>query len=1738
MSNKTHHITQSDLNNHLAQIILSDLTAIIDLRQPGHCLQVTDLPIGLMETICRELRMARPDCEVYILSLAPVQPWHITSTKLVERRNTGGAVIVVFLPPDLRTSAEDSFDVSTFERFPIGDLHQRLRKQLLTDLPADVRPIVEEIIRESGCIDEDAICRYLLAVQSTGASPPGIGLALHHLRLVPDPALLDDPSVLRPRLLRNAKAVETLSTPDNALFAKIQSLGLKQGRTPQALYHFFNQVGAFDPARWLPVILEESSAKELTFDQWDFREEITGDVDEITITDLGTTRRNEDDGYPLVDVQRDRNLKVAWETTPTPVNCSDLSYFTVEIMKDNVPVTEARTVKVGKSTGKRRSTTLKDLHKLDLEDGLYYLRVSAWATGGMLLRSAESESIFFKGGLEEDDEEEWDTSSRSQKQHTVTSLYEAMLRTQVNLRGQDKTLADLKRVEMSWVTPQRRIGRRYTDQFTIKYGAANQYVLPVNTILRRIEVETLSDADSLGRWELDLSRPPTAEIEPILQPFEGIDYDLLDEFLLIRRDLFQKILNQPAYPDIQFLAETSDLSQWEDEIVHYAGAYLELLNQLFARLSKASDEPGRQEILDANRQITSIDNVHLRLADGQNVYLMAPTHPLKMLWNLQYARVTRRWLDDLEALSGNQVSWSTFASFLPRLSSLNLPHTLVDAQGKLLINVDNFGPFWSIFVPLEARDARAQVGRIKSLLGSPEADDRFTTITGADLARKVQRYLAQHPYVTTIRLNAIQPGSGAILVEMLLELEHRRPDLRYLLHLFSDDFRREELGAALDELMAPSEKRSGREELDAFLTASQNALFPKMVYSKHRLADLLDTPDDFEAHVTMLFDAFKVQVEAAKPTPHARSNHLYGLLHEYVEQFTSGDGKIAWQRQIAPQPGLDLDEHGQVHETMVQLYQCYNYLAAAIASDGAHVDRVPTVCLPLGPTDKNLISLVHQVSDWVFTVDRNFGLEYLDNPYDEYCPVYLIDYQPEYLGEVGHRLIVSTQHVAEMEHIVRPVLDRLNLPAGASETRSLVNALRSVSGRLVLKLLSSPQVAHGVVGMALTRLFLEQSGLLQDMILIPLDSHSDLFTTARQEAELLQEVLSLRRTDMLLVELEPASATVTFHLIEVKFRQSLSLVAALDLKDEIADQLENSFQALRRLYDPHHTSPDRFDRLIRTRELVTLLGFYLERAVRYHLVDQAQAKPVQRLLDQLERGYTLRFTRSGVVLSLGQEGYQTEKDGDVAYHYLGLDRVAALITAACAAEDTGQTLSPDPVYSTTRGTFTRRPAGQPLRPPEPVSEPQVEPEPQPEKGITAKPIAEAAVLQEKTQESPEPPEKRKLACDVILGAKHHTPQYGILGRAAGRTVGLDLNGTNAISLFGVQGSGKSYTLGTILEMAVRPITGINQLPRPLAAVVFHYSKTEDYRPEFVSMAQANDGPEVEKLRKLYGADPAALPDVMVLTPEGKLEQRRAEFPHLAVHPIAFDTSELNIEDWKFLMGVIGSDAMYIKKMNQILRKYRNNLTLNAMYVGVADSRLTDAQRELAKTRLDFAKEYIRDGQFLGQYIRPGRLIVVDLRDELIEKGEALGLFMVMLKIFANAQHQGQTFNKLIVFDEAHKYMETVFINEVTGVVREMRHKGTTVLIASQDPPSVPLPIIELSSQIILHKFSSPSWLKHVQKGSTALRDLTAGRLNMLDKGEAYIWSREATHHEFESRAVKVDIRPRVTRHGGGTVTAL
>ena len=76
----------------------------------------------------------------------------ISSTKLVELRNplpdgTLRPPLCIFLPANLRTSAEDSFGSATFEEFPVGDIYEVLRVRLLERIPSTLQGYVGEVLQ-------------------------------------------------------------------------------------------------------------------------------------------------------------------------------------------------------------------------------------------------------------------------------------------------------------------------------------------------------------------------------------------------------------------------------------------------------------------------------------------------------------------------------------------------------------------------------------------------------------------------------------------------------------------------------------------------------------------------------------------------------------------------------------------------------------------------------------------------------------------------------------------------------------------------------------------------------------------------------------------------------------------------------------------------------------------------------------------------------------------------------------------------------------------------------------------------------------------------------------------------------------------------------------------------------------------------------------------------------------------------------------------------------------------------------------------------------------------------------------------------------------------------------------------------------------------------------------------------------------------------------------------------------
>ena len=1005
------------------------------------------------------------------------------------------------------------------------------------------------------------------------------------------------------------------------------------------------------------------------------------------------------------------------------------------------------------------------------------------------------------------------------------------------------------------------------------------------------------------------------------------------------------------------------------------------------------------------------------------------------------------------------------------------------------------------------------------------------------------------------------------------------------------------------ELLAP-DLGTNAKEADAFSTPTDSHLHPKLRLAIRAIREFRDDPQAHAAHLSFLFDLFPAEeIRAVDVQDSDDASFVHGLVQPFEVDYLEDEQSITWLRRPlhgVPQP---IEGAEAVSDLIGGLSRSVSVAVATLARSQYLPHARPVVALNLSADERAMLHQVHEVSDWVMTIDRNLGIEFFDHRRHATRPDYLIDHSPDMANAMSHRLVITSRSVAELEALLSPILRDYDLPSSERHALVLLDQLRSLSGRLALKLLSSPSQRAEAMGLALSRLFLEHQGVFQNQIVVPLDAHLELYKALRQNAEELGDEVNFRRTDLALFDLDPdpANRVITCRLVEVKcYSQVGDLSAYEQLKASIAEQIEQTEHVLAHHFDPKLGDAERPDRAIKNRDLAALLGFYLDRSERYGVVLPEAAQEARFFLRRLdEMPYTLQFTRSAVVFDFSKPGTEpAEHENGIEFYRIGSNLIRQLVEAAVIDTETlasvqtarssadmsrevtqellrRRTLAPAvPTFET--AAFLSPPRDRTLSWDESprmsysdsrpavttqVSEPEPKPFLSPSASVTSKtptstperavtqhpmePRADAQVERMRGEEprllSAEAPIAHSHAAyDIMLGATGPTPQFGLLGEVSGRKVALDLNQTHTISLFGVQGGGKSYTLGSVAEMASMAIPGINCLPEPLATVIFHYSPTMDYKPEFTSMVGANSvEDQVKALRDTYGASPRALRDVVLLVPADKIEERRAEYPDVEVLPLQFSASELKASHWKFLMGAVGNQATYIRQIMRIMKSMRDDITLDGLRAGIDASSVPDHLKEMARMRLDLAAEYINDTTSLSDVVRPGRLIIVDLRDEFIEKDEALGLFVVLLQMFADARINGRSFNKLVVFDEAHKYIESPdLVAGLIEVVREMRHKGVSIMVASQDPPSVPVSLIELSSQIIMHKFNSPAWLKHIQKANAALSNLTPERMALLKSGEAYVWSSKATDDSFSKGAVKLRCRPRVTQHGGATRVAV
>ncbi|KAK7432199.1 hypothetical protein QQZ08_001144 [Neonectria magnoliae] len=465
----------------------------------------------------------------------------------------------------------------------------------------------------------------------------------------------------------------------------------------------------------------------------------------------------------------------------------------------------------------------------------------------------------------------------------------------------------------------------------------------------------------------------------------------------------------------------------------------------------------------------------------------------------------------------------------------------------------------------------------------------------------------------------------------------------------------------------------------------------------------------------------------------------------------------------------------------------------------------------------------------------------------------------------------------------------------------------------------------------------------------------------------------------------------------------------------------------------------------------------------------------------------------------------------------------------------------------------------------------------------------------------------------VLAADPASPSTVTRAPEADPRIFYNIAAPTSMFICGCQGSGKSHTLSTVLENCLISCQA-NQLPRPLTGLVFHYDT-------FIS-----DTGGLPCEAAYLSSHPAV--KVRVLCPPtniGHIKRIYKHLPNVTVEELRINQSDLNTQRMLDLMAVSSIQGsgmpLYLHVVSRILREQRilqqrvgTAFDYAAFKRALENESLTEGQLAPLKQRLDTLESFMVEKQTMtmvrkstanmknspsdGNSWKPmaGQLTVVDLSCPCVTAEMACSLFNVCLSLFLE---QDATVGRVAALDEAHKYMgdsieSRTLTNSLLSTIRLQRHLGTRVIISTQEPTVSPQ-LIDLCSVTIVHRFTSPAWLKTLErhlagisgspsqgetgKGSDSLTDkdnkavvspyssvqspeLLFQRIVTLRTGEAFVFAPSATigisaarasiAHDDETGSegdsgaqfiqlghgvMKVRIRKRVTADGGRSIMA-
>jgi uncharacterized protein len=374
---------------------------------------------------------------------------------------------------------------------------------------------------------------------------------------------------------------------------------------------------------------------------------------------------------------------------------------------------------------------------------------------------------------------------------------------------------------------------------------------------------------------------------------------------------------------------------------------------------------------------------------------------------------------------------------------------------------------------------------------------------------------------------------------------------------------------------------------------------------------------------------------------------------------------------------------------------------------------------------------------------------------------------------------------------------------------------------------------------------------------------------------------------------------------------------------------------------------------------------------------------------------------------------------------------------------------------------------------------------------------------------------------TVLGLEGAADEGAFLGHVKGSmipvTVHMDTLAQKHVSVLAKTGAGKSYTVGVLLEELLKANV-------PLVIL--------DPHGEYGSLRNPNiDEGEVAQMRR-FGVRPKSFAkQVKEYAIDTALNN---EAQKLTLQGMNLEGREIvEMLGSKLTGGQVGVLYQAIKEVKEHLPAY----TLRDIIDGVARNKASSKWNVLnALEVLESTKIFDLRGTPLKDLVAAGQCTIINLKGVSPDVQEIVVTRIASL--LWEGRKRGEIPAHILVVEEAHNFCpERNVGNAVSGamlrtVASEGRKFGMGLLIVSQRPAKVDKNVLSQCNTQVVLKVTNPNDLKAIIQSVEGISGDLADEIQRLPVGVALVAGGGLTQPVF------VDIRPRLTRHGGRSVSVL